>query len=268
MCMKLRNCLHLLIVLVLCATLSCQRKNGQSAVSKAESREAKQLLQGVWLDAESEEVSFRAKGDTLYYPDPAMLPAAFRIVDDSLHIGSRSYHIVKQAEHLFWFVNQNGDVVKLVKSSNPADLQAFQHRKLEVLSVQQVLKSDSVVMFGGERYHWYIAVNPTKYRVTKTTYTDDGVGVENVYYDNIIHISLFQGARQLFSRDFKKRDYEAYVPSSFLSQAVLGNMQYDGVDDSGFRFNATLCIPDEASCYLVGTTISRDGKLTLKLLEY
>jgi hypothetical protein len=64
--------------------------------------------------------------------------------------------------------------------------------------VSELQKTDSVVFYGGERYHWYIAINPTRYRVMKTTYTDDGMGVENVYYDNIIHVSLYKGAQKLY----------------------------------------------------------------------
>ena len=127
---------------------------------------------------------------------------------------------------------------------------------------------DSVVMYGGERYHWYIAVNPTKYKVTKTAYNSDGVSVENVYYDNIIHLSLYRGSSRIFSRDIKKQMYAGDVPQQFLEQAVLGNMQYDHTDSHGVHFNATLCIPDGASCYLVETLIGFDGQLTMKLLEY
>jgi hypothetical protein len=62
--------------------------------------------------------------------------------------------------------------------------------------------------------------------------------------------------------------FAASVPEEFLRQAILGNMQYDNVDSRGVHFNATLCIPDEASCYLVETLISLDGKMTMQLLEY
>ena len=135
-------------------------------------------------------------------------------------------------------------------------------------TLNEVVKTDSVVMFGGQRYHWYVAVNPTRYKVQKTSYNDDGVGVENVYYDNIINISLFKGAEKLFSRDFRKQMYIKNVPPRFLDQAILGNMQFDHIDARGFHFNATLCIPDGASCYLIETLISFNGEVVYKLLEY
>ena len=34
-----------------------------------EDQEAKKALQGIWIDQETETVSFCAKGDTIYYPD-------------------------------------------------------------------------------------------------------------------------------------------------------------------------------------------------------
>lgn len=252
--------------------VSCQRQQSASSVItetvKLENVAAKAMLQGVWQEELTEEVAFRAEGDTIYYPDPSDMPAHFRIIDDSLELGSHSYPIIKQTEHLLWIRNQSGDITKLVKSDEADDTLAFSHQPAEVLSLTEVLKIDSVVNYGGKRYHWYIAVNPTRYRVSKTSYNSEGVAVDNVYYDNIIHISLYQGSECLFSHDFKKSMYEDQVPLSFLDQAILGNMQYSLTDDRGVHFDATLCIPDEASCYLVETIIGFDGQLSLKLLEY
>jgi hypothetical protein len=58
------------------------------------------------------------------------------------------------------------------------------------------------------------------------------------------------------------------VPVKFLEEAVLANMEYSKADAAGLHFNATLCIPDGASCYLVETVISYKGQMTMKLLEY
>ena len=123
-------------------------------------------------------------------------------------------------------------------------------------------------MYNGERYHWYIAINPTKYKVVKRSYNDDGLEVENVYYDNIMHISVFHGAHQIFSSDFKKQMYSKIVPAGFLDEAVLGAMDFSHIDADGLHFDATLCIPDGASCYMVDTQIAFTGKQTMNLLEY
>jgi hypothetical protein len=243
--------------------------SGQSGKNVTENKEAKAMLQGIWIDAESGDVSFRVDGDTIFYADSTSMPAYFRILGDSLVLGSgTSYAVAKQSPHLFWFVNANGDVVKLEKSDDPVDATEFTHDTPSVLSYTYQVKTDSVVMYNGNRYHWYIAINPTKYKVVKMNYSSEGVGVENIYYDNIIHISLYHGATCLYSHDFNKQMYAASVPEEFLRQAILGNMQYDNVDSRGVHFNATLCIPDEASCYLVETLISLDGKMTMQLLEY
>ena len=251
--------------------VSCQHQQpALPANSNNEEQEdvaAKALLQGVWQEELTEEVVFRAEGDTIYYPDPSDQPAHFRIVSDSLEVGTHRYPIVKQTEHLLWFRNQSGDVTKLVKSEEADDTLAFIRQPSEVLMPKDVVKIDSVVNYDGQRYHWYIAVNPTRYRVTKTVYNGEGVAVDNVYYDNIIHISLYQGSKCLFSRDFKKSMYKGEVSPSFLEQAILGNMQYNLIDSRGVHFDATLCIPDEASCYLVETVIGFDGQLSLKLVE-
>lgn len=255
-----------LVFLMLLA--SCGRQPDVSAPKFEEDVEAKEMLQGIWIESETEDVSFRAKGDTLYYPDSTSQPAYFYIVNDSLCLGNRHYEIVKQTEHLFWFKNQAGDEVHLRKSETAEDSLAFAGKRPEILTLTEVLKIDSVVYFGGERYHWYIAVNPTKYKVIKTSYNSEGVGVENVYYDNIIHVSLFSGSTCLYSKDLKKQMYEDKVPREFLEQAILGNMQYDHIDARGVYFLATLCVPDGASCYLVETFIGFDGQMSTKLLEY
>ena len=248
---------------------ACKQQTTEGArPEESEDLEAKEMLQGIWVESETEEVSFQAKGDTIFFPDSTSLPSYFCIVNDSFCLGDSHYAIVKQTEHLFCFLNQAGEEVRLEKSENSEDSLAFLGHQPEILSLTEVLKMDSVVTYGGDRYHWYVAVNPTKYKVTKTVYNSDGVGVENVYYDNIIHVSLYRGSTCVFSRDIKKQMYASDVPQQFLNQAVLGNMQYDHTDAHGVHFNATLCIPDGASCYLVETLIGFDGQMTMKLLEY
>lgn len=254
-------------------TVACGSKTEpqkEAAQEPKESKEAKALLQGIWVDEDTEEISFRAVGDTIFYPDTISQPAYFKVVNDSLvlsSVGAR-YAIVKQSAHVFWFRNQNDDVVKLVKSDDPAHVLAFVHEKPKVLSYTEVVKTDSVVNYDGSRYHWYLAINPTSYKVHATSYSGDGVEVDNIYYDNIMHISLFKGAQQLFSTDFKKQLYESKIPSSFLKQSILSNMEFSRVDAQGFHFVATVCIPDGASCYKVENVISFDGQLSTTLIEY
>jgi hypothetical protein len=92
--------------------------------------------------------------------------------------------------------------------------------------------------------------------------------VENVYYDNIMHISVFHGSRQLFSSDIRKQDYKKLIPANFLEEAILSAMDFTHIDAEGLHFNATVCRPDGASCYMVDTQIAFTGQQTMKLLEY
>lgn len=245
--------------------VSCERKNNVAVVSTAESGQAKALLQGIWIDSETDEVVFRAKGDTIFYPDSTSMPAYFKIVNDSLVLDKQPYPILKQAANLFYFRNQTGDIVKLRKSDDPNDALYFTHEQAQTLTmVSEIQKCDSVVVYSGQRYHWYIAINPTKYKVTKTIYNNDGVGVENVYYDNIIHISIYRGAERLFSCDYRKQMFDRLIPAEFLKQAILGNMRYGSTDERGFHFDATLCVPDGA-CYIVSIVIDFAGQSSMEL---
>jgi hypothetical protein len=45
-------------------------------------------------------------------------------------------------------------------------------------------------------------------------------------------------------------------------------MEFSHIDAAGLHFNATLCIPDGASCYLVESLIDYHGKMAMKLVEY
>lgn len=234
-----------------------------------ENKEAKQQLQGIWVDAENGDVSFRVEGDTIFFADSTSMPAYFRIMGDSLVLGSgASYVVTKLTPHLFFFLNANGDVVKLQKSDDPVDETEFTHDSPAVLNYTHQVKTDSIVSFGGDRYHWYIAINPTKYKVVKRSYNDDGIEVENIYYDNIMHVSVFQGARRLYSSDFRKQMFADLVPETFLNEAILVNMEYSHCDAQGLYFNATLCIPDGASCYLVQSLVTYTGQMTMQVLEY
>lgn len=252
------------------AFCSCGNRSANVPVTeREEDRDAKTMLQGFWVDDETEELAVHVKGDTIFYSDSTSMPAYFRIVGDSLVLASgATYNIDRLSENLFWFHNQNGDLVKYRRSSNPEEDSTFVHDTPRIMTYTHQVKTDSVVSYGGDRYHWYIAINPTKYKVIKHSYSDDGVEVDNVYYDNIMHISVYKGAQKLYSSDFRKSQYSKYVPADFLEQAVLGNMEFSNIDAEGLHFNATLCIPDDASCYLVETLISYKGELKMKTIEY
>ncbi|MGN1262700.1 MAG: DUF4738 domain-containing protein [Prevotella sp.] len=265
--MKKNYCIAVIMAMVL---LSGCRKMSDRPNILQENKEAKILLQGIWLDDITDDVVFKVKGDTVFYQDSTSAPAYFRINADTLIIGKShdKYSIVKQTELSFCFQNANGDIIRLRKSDNPNDSLFFVNKKTEPLIVTDDLKKDTVVIFQGERYHCYVAINPTSYKVIKTSISDDGVKVDNVYFDNIIHLSIYQGRNQLFSKDFHKSMFDNFVPGQFLKQAILKNMDFCRVDSEGFHFNTIVCIPDGDSCYMLDTKITTDGRMALELIEY
>ena len=257
---------------MLCLLLTCNACKQKDVASPDvfESKEAKALLQGIWVDSETQNVIFNVKGDTIYYPDSISQPAYFKIVADTLVMGETGvkYPLLKQTEHIFWFQNQNGDVIKLQKSDEESDSLSFTNVRPHVLTISQVTKSDTVVNYDNERYHCYVAINPTKNKVQSTSYSEDGVEVSNIYYDNIVHVSVYHGSQRLFGKNFQKKEFQKYVPEDFLKQAILSNVEYQSTDADGVHFNATLCTPNAASCYLVEIIISFKGKYETKLIEY
>lgn len=262
-----RTILFFLTSFLLLSLTSCKQQKGQQAENKVEeNQQAKKLLQGVWLDDDEGDVSFRVKGDTIYYPDSTSAPAYFFIVNDTLKIKGANevdYAIVKQAEHLFEFKTQSGDVLRLVKTSDPSYLKAFEHTRPMTLNQNTLLKRDTVVTYADKSYHLYMQVNPTSYKVYKSSYNDDGVQVDNVYYDNIVNINVYQGASKLFSRDFQKADFNGAVPSQFISQAILSDVVFDSASAEGIRFLAVLAMPDSSLSYEVVVNIAYNGKMTI-----
>lgn len=260
---------NIIIALCLVALLAAcgGRKKGVSAEIQ-EDKQAKALLQGIWVNEDEEDVAFKAKGDSIFYPDTVSQPVRFMIVKDTLVlIGANTvkYPIVKQAAHLFVFKNQNGETVRLTKSENPSDGSLFTHERPKVLNQNQLIKRDTVLVYGEDRYHSYVQVNPTTYKVVKTVYNDEGVEVGNVYYDNIVHVSLFRGSTQLYSHDFRKKEFAKLVPAEYLRQAVLSDIVYDHATPKGFTYCAQLLIPDGSSSYMIMVTISFEGKMTMGL---
>lgn len=265
--MERKSCLFALSIA--CALYSCSVRQRPSFMTQQEDLKAKKMLQGIWVDADEEDVAFRAKGDTIYYPDSTSQPVYFKIIEDTLYLKGQNtvkYPIVKQAPHLFEFKNQAGDVIKLVRSDDPDDKYNFSRVSPITLNQNLLIKRDSVVTYKGKRYHSYIQVNPTTYKVIKTSYNDDGVEVDNVYHDNIIHLSLFQGARQLYSHNIYKRDFRTKIPTAFLKASVLSDLVFQKVDEQGFHYYASLCIPDSPSSYLVEIQILFDGRLKMNLV--
>ena len=238
----------LLCASLLAAMVSCGQKSaGKDSAEVKEDTAAKKMLQGIWLDGDDEDdVVFRVKGDTIYYPDSTSQPVYFYIAGDTLVMkgaNTTKYPIVKQAAHIFQFKVLNGDIMKLVKTDDASYLQQFLHNQPVVLNQNTLIKRDSVVYAGDEKLHLYVQVNPTTYKVFKSSYNDDGVEV---------------------GRDFRKEDFDGQVPHEFLKQAILSDIVLKKADADGLHYRVVLAMPDSSMSYQVEIIISLEGKMTIK----
>lgn len=257
-----------LMVVLLCglALLEGCGKKANEVQAPPEDTHAKELLQGIWLNEDDEDVAFRVKGDTIFYPDSTIQPVYFYVCSDTLVMKGAmevKYPVVKQSAHLFVFKSQSGDVIKLVKTSDKSYLESFQPKQTVALNQNTLIKRDTIVGLGEDRYHLYVQVNPTSYKVLKSSLNDDGVQVDNIYYDNIVNLNVFHGATKIFSRDFRKKDFEKKIPAAFLKQAILSDIVYDGIDKDGVHYLAIVAMPDSYLSYQVKVTVSFSGRLTI-----
>lgn len=258
----------LLIGLVLFFVACGQRGNDRKAEVIQENLEAKKNLQGIWLDDDGDDVAFRIKGDSVFFPDSTSMPAYFRVEKDSFVVvggNTVKYHIVKQTPHIFVFVNQNGERVKLVKTDDESYLDLFAPKTFLAVNQNRIVKRDTVLYHGAEKYHCYVQVNPTTYKVVKSTFNDDGVEVGNVYYDNIVNLGVFNGARRLFSSDFRKQNFQKNIPSDILRQLVLSDITFNQANEEGMHFYAVLVIPETSISYIVELVVTYDGKIIKRI---
>ena len=92
----------ILIVLVFSLASCSNRQTGE--VSVKEDLIAKQLLQGIWVNDETEMPLMRIEGDTVYYANPQSAPVPFKVVHDTIYIYSNepvAYKIDRQTEYSF-----------------------------------------------------------------------------------------------------------------------------------------------------------------------
>lgn len=247
---------------------------GGKEAAKGEMEEdltAKELLQGIWLDDDTDMPLMRIEGDTIYYADPRNAPVMFKVFRDSIYLYGNEpmvYKIDRQAAYSFWFHSLPDAQVKLHKSEEPEDSLAFMQREVEVIpTLSEVLKKDSVVLYQGTRYRGYVYVNPSRMKVVKTSYSEGGYAVDNVYYDNVIHICVYEGKNLLYGQDITKKLFASVFPEEFLSQTILADMNFMGVNHDGYQYQATLRVPESSVYTLVDLAIGFDKQLTVKKAE-
>lgn len=246
------------------ALMACS--GARTPVEQKEDLTAKALLQGVWIDEESDMPWIKVEGDTIFYTDAQHAPATFRVVHDSIYVtnafGVMAYKIERQTEYSFWFsANEEDGQVKLYKSEDVADNLFFTQKQVEILpSMPEVVKKDSIIFYKGNRYRGYVHINPSTMKVLRTTFTENGVAVDNIYYDNVIYICVYQGKQMLYGKNIQKQQFGSVLPEEYLKTAVLTDMDFVGVNDEGFRFKATLTVPETQVFVVIYLTIS-DGEM-------
>lgn len=225
-------------------------------------------LQGMWVDSETDSPLFRVHGDSVYFPDDTSLPVQFTIIGDTLKIANISYQIESQKDYSFSFYNMAGELIHARKSDETEDSLLYMHMDNEPIIYNEVTKRDTVFIFDGQRYHAYITINPTSKKIFKTSFTPEGVAVKNFYFDNVIHVSLYSGKTMLYGCNFDKDTFVEIIPDKFLAESTLSDIVYSHCDKDGCHFNAKICIPDGAACYMVDITISYTGDVKYQLLDF
>lgn len=70
-----------LIIELCCVIVLAACGNGKEQNTVEEDSTAKALLQGVWIDDETELPLMRIEGDTIYYADPQNIPVSLRLYE-------------------------------------------------------------------------------------------------------------------------------------------------------------------------------------------
>lgn len=268
--MKTKDIQIVLLLLPLIAILfACQSKKKNN--SEKEDTEAKKELQGIWVDDETESPLMLIKGDTIYYADSQAEPVYFKVIKDTLFTygsNTASYRIEKRMKYTLCLHSVMGEQLNLHKSEDPeGDLQSFAHKSAPIPIYNSQVKKDSVVVYKDKRYHVYTYINPSRLKVYCSSVSEDGFQVDNVYYDNIMHICVYDGANMLYGSDIKKQMFQSLVPANFLDKAILSDMNFKKVSKDGFCYEATLQQPESYISNLIDLYVSFDGKMTMKVVS-
>ncbi len=216
-------------------------KSPHSLQQEKEDLECAKGLAGIWLDDETESPLMRVEGDTIYYADVQSTPIAFKIIRDTLYTYGNDttyYKIDKQGEHIFWFHSITDDVIKLHKSEDLNDSIYFVREEVVIPTYTEVTKRDSVVTYNGARYRAYVYINPSKMKVIKTTYSEDGISMDNVYYDNVMHICVYEGRKVCLPAMLPNRCLTKYFLSIFWSNQ---SCQIQSFESKPERFSLSSC---------------------------
>lgn len=248
---------------------SCTAPAGkQNKVQKATDPNVKSQLQGTWLDRNTESPVLKIDGDSLFYASNSDVMMPYKLFDDTLFVyglHTSAYPITELTEHLFSFVTPMGDEMCLYKDDY-SDITIEAPSTSQSTPVDKVIRKDSVIIYRNIRYRGYVTINPTTIKVVHPGITEDGFSVDNVYYDNIIHICVYEGKKQLCGKDIKREMFKSVVPNDFLSMAILQDMRFTGVNNGAFIFHSKLRVPD-GPCYYAIVIIDRNNEVDIRLID-
>lgn len=101
-------------------TACAENRNKQDGQAQNERNQlAKQQLQGIWVDENTELPMLKIAGDSIYLASQVNTPFRFSISGDTLiaHSSERvTYRITKLEPHVFQFYTSQGDLITLHKS--------------------------------------------------------------------------------------------------------------------------------------------------------
>lgn len=263
----MKNIVVVLISLFVGLSCTSKKKDGGGEQQQATDARVLEELQGVWLDDNTEAPLFKIVGDSIYYAGQSNAPQQVALINDTLivyGVQTVCYPVRRRTEHSLFFVTPQGDMVSLHKSEVDS---VYVDSQVEIRQPSQVIQKDSVIIFKGERYRGYAYINPTGIKVIRPGISEEGLSVDNVFYDNVIHICVYQGARRLYSKDIKRPMFTGLVPEDFLNNSILSDMDFIGVNTDGYVFEATLCMPDGPTCYNIQLFVSKGGELEFNLRQ-
>lgn len=245
--------------------VSCKPQVDKAFVNEHDTHTQK-ALQGAWVNDLDGNVVFRFRGDSVFYDDSLSNPTTFYVTHDTLFIENHpvtTYLIKKLNSEEFIFVNSEGDEITLLKAARSSEDRKT--KDTATLNQGKKIKKDTILVYNDKRYHAYTQVNPTTYKVYHQSMNSDGISIENVYYDNIVYIALYEGQRKIFGSNILKNEFAKLVPASYISQAVLSDIIVDKALANGVRFIAILSIPDGYTTYRVNIDINDKGEKRFSL---
>ena len=223
--------------------VACHKQVDSDYTHDHQDEESKAMLQGIWMNEDEDYLSMLVRGDSIFFPDKTSQPMEFWIYKDSIYMQGSSisrYKVLLQTPHVFKFSNQSGDEIRLVKTEDTSLTKQFFQPRPYAINIFHTISRDTIGEGGNRKYACSILVEPTSERVVKSALTDDGIEVDNIYLDNVAKVNIASGGKQIYSHNFRKGEFSKYIPSDFMSHAMLQDIQYNSADSSAVYLDAIM----------------------------